>query len=99
MDKLLTPEEFAVALGIQLSTVYAWTHAKTVPYMKVGRLIRFRETDVMKWLRDRSQGTDESQSVSAKPAPIKPKPAKSKYGHRNRFIDDLVERSKKEALP
>lgn len=98
MDKLITPEEFACVVGIQLSTVYSWTHAKTVPFIKVGRLIRFRESEILKWLHGRSQGPDESQIKSARPSPIKPGPKKGKYGQRNKYIDDIVERSKKEAL-
>jgi len=55
MEKLLTPEELAELLGIKLSTVYSWTHLQFIPHIKVGRLVRFKESEVQKWLNKRSE--------------------------------------------
>ncbi len=54
MEKLLTPQEIADLLGIQMSTIYSWTHEEFVPFIKLGRLIRFRESDVLEWLEKRT---------------------------------------------
>ncbi len=50
MDKLLTIDELAEVLSLKKSTIYQWVHLGLVPHMKVGRLLRFRERDIEKWL-------------------------------------------------
>lgn len=50
MEKLLTPEEIANLLGVKLSTIYSWTHLGFIPHIKMGRLIRFREEEILKWI-------------------------------------------------
>ncbi len=56
MDQLMTPEQIAEKLGVKLSTVYNWTHIGFIPYTKLGRLLRFRERDIDKWLDKKSDG-------------------------------------------
>ena len=46
MEKLLTPEEISRILNVRLSTIYKWTHMGTIPYIKVGKFIRFKEKDI-----------------------------------------------------
>jgi len=55
MEKLLTSQEIADYLGVKLSTIYSWTHLGFIPHIKVGRLVRFKESDVQKWLKKRSE--------------------------------------------
>lgn len=50
MEKLLTPKELSELLSVKLSTIYHWTHLEFIPYVKIGRFIRFRESEVLKWL-------------------------------------------------
>lgn len=50
MDKLLTIDELAEVLSLKKSTIYQWVHLGLIPHMKVGRLLRFRERDIEKWL-------------------------------------------------
>lgn len=54
MDKLLTPQQIADVLGVKISTIYQWTHQGFIPHVKLGRLVRFNETAVMKWVEERS---------------------------------------------
>lgn len=37
-------------LNISIETVYAWTSQKRIPYIKMGRLVRFNMDEVNKWL-------------------------------------------------
>jgi excisionase family DNA binding protein len=37
----LTAEELADVLQVDKATVYGWVKAKEIPYLKVGRLLRF----------------------------------------------------------
>lgn len=50
MDKLLTPQEMADCLGVKPSTIYQWTHQGFIPHIKMGKLVRFKEQEVGKWL-------------------------------------------------
>lgn len=43
---LLTTEEFAAALGLSAKTIRQWTWMRRVPYVRVGRAIRFRQETV-----------------------------------------------------
>ncbi len=53
MDKLLTIDELTVFLTVKKSTIYQWVHIGLIPHIKVGRLLRFREEDIQKWLISR----------------------------------------------
>lgn len=53
VNKLLSPAELAEALGISIETVYAWTSQKRIPYIKMGKLVRFSRNEVNKWLGDK----------------------------------------------
>ena len=50
MTKLLSPQELSEVLSISIETVYAWTSQKRIPYIKMGRLVRFNADEVNKWL-------------------------------------------------
>ena len=54
MEKLLTPQEMADILSVQLSTIYQWTHQEYIPHIKIGGLLRFRMTDIANWLDKRA---------------------------------------------
>jgi excisionase family DNA binding protein len=43
---LLTTEEFAAALGLSPKTVRQWTWRRSVPFVRVGRAIRFQPETV-----------------------------------------------------
>jgi excisionase family DNA binding protein len=45
-EKLLTPQEAAETLGLQISTLYRWSWARKIPSVKIGAALRFRETDI-----------------------------------------------------
>ena len=44
--RLLTTAEFADALGLSPKTVRQWTWKRSVPFVRVGRAIRFRPETV-----------------------------------------------------
>jgi excisionase family DNA binding protein len=43
---LLTTDEFAAALGLSSKTIRQWTWTRRVPFVRVGRAIRFRPETV-----------------------------------------------------
>ncbi len=46
-------QQLAAYLGVQVSTVYAWVHSRQIPYYKVGRLVKFRKSEIDQWLEQR----------------------------------------------
>ena len=51
--RLLNVQEIADLLGVKKSTIYQWTHQGFIPFVKVGKLVRFKPDAVMKWLNER----------------------------------------------
>ncbi|OQA92043.1 MAG: Helix-turn-helix domain protein [Elusimicrobia bacterium ADurb.Bin231] len=50
--KLLNINELAEYLGIKISTVYSWVNQRKIPYVKVGRLVKFDQVDIDKWIAE-----------------------------------------------
>jgi excisionase family DNA binding protein len=97
MDKLLSIEEIAGVLGVPKSTVYSWTHKKTVPFIKVGRLVRFQPGEMEKWLKNQAVIPLGHDDTSKQKAHLKNRSARGKG--RNNRIDALIAMVKKEILP
>jgi excisionase family DNA binding protein len=49
-EPLLTPNDVSVLLGVKRSTIYELTRSGRLPYVKVGRAIRFLRADLESWL-------------------------------------------------
>ena len=45
-------DELANCLGISKNTIYSWTWQKKIPYIKVGRLLKFDMRMIEAWLED-----------------------------------------------
>jgi excisionase family DNA binding protein len=58
MQKLMTPAEAAQMLGISVDTLAVWRCKKryNLPYVKVGRSVKYRETDLLKFIESRVKG-------------------------------------------
>jgi excisionase family DNA binding protein len=52
---LLTPQQAADFLGIKLSTIYSMCMRRQIPFCKIGRLNRFRVSDLNKWVDEHIQ--------------------------------------------
>ncbi len=54
LDRLLTTSELAGYLGVPVATLYAWRHRrKGPPAFRVGKHLRYRSSDVEKWIQRR----------------------------------------------
>jgi excisionase family DNA binding protein len=53
--QLLDTKEAAEYLGISRNTLYEWVIQNKIPYIKVGRLVKFRKEDLEAWLKRRTQ--------------------------------------------
>ena len=48
-------KEASEFLGISKNTLYEWVVQNKVPYIKVGRLVKFRKGDLEEWLKKRTR--------------------------------------------
>lgn len=53
MEKLITIKQLSELLQISSSTIYEWTHTGFIPYYKLPKGVRFRETEIVEWLKKR----------------------------------------------
>lgn len=60
-DRLLTPHEAAAMLGITPGTLTVWrcTRRYNLPYIKVGRCVRYKRSDVLAFIESRTHGAVE----------------------------------------
>ena len=54
MEKLLKIEQLAEALQVSKRTVYDWTHTNYIPYYKLGKGIRFKRSEIERWIKRRN---------------------------------------------
>ena len=50
-------------LGVKLSTIYQWTHIGYIPHLKLGRFVRFKESDVSRWLESKNNKGRKSKVI------------------------------------
>jgi excisionase family DNA binding protein len=51
MDGLLSVKEAAHRLSCSEAMLRKWIHKRRIPFVKVGRLTRIRQSDIEAWLR------------------------------------------------
>lgn len=52
-SRLLNPEELASFLNVKVKTIYGLVHRREIPFLKVGRLLRFNRQHIETWLSRR----------------------------------------------
>jgi predicted DNA-binding transcriptional regulator AlpA len=66
MDRLLTLEEFAARVRRPVATVRYWRAMGTGPRSaRISGRVRYRESDVERWIDEQFAGGGESKSASA----------------------------------
>lgn len=57
-ERWLSVDEVAEYLGIKRFTVYKWAHRLDLPARKIGRLLRFRKSEIDTWMehQDKKKG-------------------------------------------
>ena len=54
LNRLLSVEDLADYLDVPVATIYAWRHRRQgPPGFRVGRHLRFRSSDIERWIEDR----------------------------------------------
>jgi excisionase family DNA binding protein len=64
-DPKLTTREAAEVLGVKPQTLAVWRSAKRhgLPYVKVGRAVRYGLSDLEAWLRNRTVADDPADAI------------------------------------
>lgn len=53
--RLMTPEQCAAFLQIEVSTLYVMKHQGRIPYRKVGHLLRFDFEEIVEWTKPKEK--------------------------------------------
>ena len=54
-NRLLTITEASELLSIKVSRLRTAVFRKEIPFIKIGRLVRFKEDDLMNWVSENTQ--------------------------------------------
>lgn len=56
IERLLSRKQLAELLGVQVNTIqrWHWKGADAPPFIKIGRSVRYRESEVVAWLWKRA---------------------------------------------
>ncbi len=55
--RLMNINDLSKHLGVQVSTVYSWVSQKKIPYVKMGRLVKFDAKDIETWVDEKKVQT------------------------------------------
>ena len=86
--------ELSEKLGIPVATLYAWTCKKKIPYIKLGTLVRFKESEIMEWISKKSVHPDKK---SSSPAPQQKRRRRSPQQGAG-YVDSIVRNSKEAVM-
>jgi excisionase family DNA binding protein len=53
--QLMTPEQCAAFLQIEVNTLYVMKSQRRIPYRKVGHLLRFDFEEILEWTKPKSK--------------------------------------------
>lgn len=50
MEKLMTAKQVSELLEVNPSTLYQWVHLGLIPYVKLGKCVRFKKIELFRWI-------------------------------------------------
>ncbi len=56
MEPLLKAKDLAEILNLSENTIYQLTYRDAIPYVKFGKTVRFRESEILQWIEKNSHG-------------------------------------------
>ena len=54
-DKYLKAKELAATLSVKVSTIYDWHQRGVIRGIKIGKVVRFKKKDIVRFLEDRER--------------------------------------------
>ena len=98
MERLLNIDEVSKLLGVEVSTIYSWTSKKKIPFIRLsGKLVRFRESEIQKWLEERSVDPGQ-QAAHMKSAPGNRLRKIRNPAIADDFVESIVKSAQREVL-
>ena len=55
MERLLTIKDVCELLQVSQALVYTWVHFGYMPHVKIGSLIRFKESELIRWVKNKEK--------------------------------------------
>jgi excisionase family DNA binding protein len=52
---LIRPDELAAGMKVAQGTIYMWFERGIIPFLRIGKCIRFEPEDIREWLRAKRQ--------------------------------------------
>jgi excisionase family DNA binding protein len=59
-------DEVAKHLGVAKDSIYRWIESRGLPAHRIGRLWKFKLSEVDEWVRTKGAGSDEAESVGGR---------------------------------
>ena len=53
--RLLSIAQVSQQLGVSVKTLYGWVCLRQIPYVKMGRLVKFDSSDIEKWIETKKK--------------------------------------------
>ena len=50
MERLMTAKQVSELIEVRPSTVYQWVHLGLIPYVKIGKCVRFKKDELFRWI-------------------------------------------------
>ena len=50
MERLMTAKQVSELIEVRPSTVYQWVHVGLIPYVKIGKCVRFKKDELFRWI-------------------------------------------------
>ena len=50
MERLMTAKQVSELIEVKPSTVYQWVHVGLIPYVKIGKCVRFKKNELFRWI-------------------------------------------------
>ena len=50
MERLMTAKQVSTLIEVKPSTIYQWVHEGLIPYVKLGKCVRFKKDELFRWI-------------------------------------------------
>lgn len=64
-ERWVSVDEVAAHLGVTRDTIYRWMERKSLPAHRLGRVWRYKITEVDEWVRSGKAASDEGSGTSS----------------------------------
>lgn len=65
--RLITVEELAEYLNLNPHTIYLWVEQGKIPFIKIGRMVRFDLIEIEEWLASKKTEVTEEEGILHSP--------------------------------